>query len=112
MMELLNRELSWLSFNARVLQETLDTKVPLVERIRFLGIYSNNMDEFFRVRVANVKRMISLKEEEVFGFDGKPADLLEEIRSVVMDQQKQFEASYRNLIEELSQNQIFHLNSC
>jgi len=108
-MELLNRELSWLSFNARVLQETMDTKIPLVERIRFLGIYSNNMDEFFRVRVANVKRMITLHEEEVSGFDGKPADLLEEIRSVVMDQQKQFEASYRNLIDELSQNQIFQL---
>lgn len=107
---MVNRELSWLSFNARVLQESMDTKVPLVERVRFLGIYSNNMDEFFRVRVANVKRMISVKGSEVSGFDGTAADLLDEIRYVVLNQQKQFEASYRNLVEELAQNHIFQLH--
>lgn len=109
-MELINRELSWLSFNARVLQESMDAKVPLVERVRFLGIYSNNMDEFFRVRVANVKRMISLKKNAVSGFPGTATELMEEIREVVLNQQKQFEASYRNLVEELAQNQIFQLH--
>lgn len=111
-MELVNRELSWLSFNERVLQESRDPKVPLVERMRFLGIYSNNMDEFFRVRVANVKRMISLKGKSdlVSGFDGTPSQLLEEIRDVVLRQQKEFEASYKELVEELSENQIFQLH--
>lgn len=108
-MELVNRELSWLSFNERVLQESMDPKVPLVERMRFLGIYSNNMDEFFRVRVANVKRMITLKKSAVSGFNGTANELLEEIREVVLRQQKQFEASYKKLVDELEENRIFQL---
>ena len=58
------RELSWLSFNQRVLQEAADKKNPIIERIRFLGIYSNNMDEFYRVRVAEVKRKIYIHLNE------------------------------------------------
>src|SRR5690606_712580 len=54
------RDISWLAFNGRVLQEAADTSVPLRERIKFLGIFSNNMDEFFRVRVATLKRMVEL----------------------------------------------------
>ena len=57
----ITRDISWLSFNARVLQEAADNTVPLKERIKFLGIFSNNTDEFFRVRVATLKRMIELE---------------------------------------------------
>ena len=56
------RELSWLSFNARVLQEAQNPVVPLIERVRYLGIFSNNLDEFFRVRVAEVRRLISVSK--------------------------------------------------
>lgn len=106
----INRELSWLSFNERVLQEALDTKVPLVERMRFLGIYSNNMDEFYRVRVANIKRMISVQNRKVDGFKGTPQDLYDEIRRVVIKQQREFEKAYTQIVEALEEDGIFHLD--
>lgn len=108
--KLINRELSWLSFNERVLQEAQDERVPLIERFRFLGIYSNNMDEFFRVRVANIKRMVPLKKIKIEGFNGTAAELLEEIRKKVIQQQKTFEEVYQYLIQELEKEQIFQLN--
>ena len=90
-MKIVNRELSWLSFNERVLQEALDEKVPLIERIRFLGIYSNNMDEFYRVRVANIRRMLSFRKPKMAGFNGNAEELYKEIRRVVLKQQEKFE---------------------
>lgn len=109
-MSYINRELSWLSFNERVLQEAADVSVPLVERMRFLGIYSNNMDEFYRVRVANIKRMISLHNRKVEGFKGTPQDLFDEIRTVVIKQQRMFEASYSAIVEALQKDGIMHLD--
>jgi polyphosphate kinase len=105
-MEFFNRELSWLSFNERVLQEALDTDVPVVERMRFLGIYSNNLDEFFRVKVATVKRLIELKNKKIEGFSGTPSELLKEIKKVVVKQQQQFELAYQKILNELKSKHI------
>ncbi len=60
----IEKELSWLSFNERVLQEAADKSNPLIERMRFLGIYSNNLDEFYKVRFADLKRRILIGEEQ------------------------------------------------
>lgn len=83
-----NRELSWLSFNARVLQEAADETVPLIERLRFLGIFSNNLDEFFKVRYATVKRIDLAGKTGKSALGGiKASKLLEEITKIVIDQQ-------------------------
>lgn len=105
-MELFNRELSWLSFNERVLQESLDVTNPLIERIRFLGIYSNNMDEFFRVRVATIRRMVVFGTKKVEGFKGGPKGLLREIKKVVLEQQQLFRLSYEMLLKTLGDHNI------
>jgi polyphosphate kinase len=106
-----NREISWLSFNGRVLQEAQDKSVPLIERIKFLGIFSSNMDEFFRVRVANLRRMLALinqrKETEVLY---SPQVLLNEIQGIVLGQQAKFDRIYKGLLKELEEEKIFIIN--
>lgn len=86
----LNRELSWLQFNARVLQEAEDQTVPLIERLRFLGIFSNNLDEFFKVRYATIKRIEQAGKEGKSQLGGiKASELLEVITKIVIEQQSE-----------------------
>lgn len=106
-----NREISWLSFNARVLQEAEDPTVPLFERIRFLGIFSNNLDEFFRVRVAAVRRMLELgKDEETLLGNYSADELYDEIQETVIQQQQKAQEIYRNIWQEMANENIFMLD--
>ncbi|WP_047244817.1 polyphosphate kinase 1 [Maribacter thermophilus] len=103
-----NREISWLWFNERVLQESADTKVPLIERLRFLGIFSNNLDEFFKVRYATVKRIVEAGKtgKSVLGGE-KAKDLLEEITEIVINQQAKSLVILKRIEEELENQNIF-----
>ncbi|MCT4629991.1 polyphosphate kinase 1 [Winogradskyella sp.] len=107
----INRELSWLQFNARVLQEAADKKVPLIERLRFLGIFSNNLDEFFKVRYATVKRIFDAGKGGKSELGGiKAGELLEEITKVVIEQQKESLEILHHIEEELEKENIFIIN--
>src|SRR4030095_3731401 len=108
MKNLIPRDISWLSFNARVLQEASDPSVPLRERIRFLGIHSNNMDEFFRVRVATLKRMIQLGGKKAnMHLEENPENILQEIQTIVLDQQNEFNRIWQGIIKEMEAQNVF-----
>ena len=104
------RDVSWLSFNARVLQEANDPSVPLRERIRFLGIHSNNQDEFFRVRVATLKRMVEVTKKggkQNMHLEASPGQILDDIQKIVLQQQNEFGRIWNGIVKELKAEKIF-----
>ncbi len=107
----IEREKSWLAFNARVLQEAADEAVPLLDRLRFLGIFSNNLDEFFRVRYAAIRRL------SLSGISGQKAlggstanQLLTEITNIVIEQQEESLKILKIIEKKLEAERIFILN--
>jgi polyphosphate kinase len=105
-----DRELSWLSFNARVLQESSDPSNPLIERLKFLGIYSNNQDEFYRVRVATIRRLADLEDHTPDEIEKSYRETLDLVKSEVKRQQKIFVDTYESLLRELRKQNIWIIN--
>ncbi len=103
-----NREISWLSFNKRVLQEALDTSVPVLERLRFLGIYSNNLDEFFRVRVGTLNKLIGNNLAKSLNY--KPEEVLDKIYQTLKKDEYYFARAFSQIKKDLATNGVFFLN--
>ncbi len=101
------RDLSWLAFNERVLQEAQDPDVHIYERLRFIGIYSNNLDEFFRVRVATLSRMVRLGKASKIHLENNPDKILEQIQRNLLDLQGSFDGTFADIIAELAQRGIY-----
>ncbi|MBM3420770.1 MAG: polyphosphate kinase 1 [Bacteroidetes bacterium] len=104
------KEVSWLWFNERLLQEAENESVPLAERLKFLGIYSNNLDEYFRVRVATLKRLSALgtKSVKVLGYDA--ATTQKEVQELVLEQRKRFDRIFNQLLRKLASHGIKFIN--
>lgn len=107
----INRDASWLSFNYRVLQEAKDPSVPLLERIKFLAIYSSNLDEFFRVRVGQLRNLVKVGKKARKELEFNPEKILQRVLKTVNRQQEEFSRIYEEeIVPELRQNKIFLLN--
>lgn len=100
------RDISWLSFNERVLQEAMDEQNHIYDRIKFLGIFSNNQDEFFRVRVATLKRMVAYGKKANVHLEENPQEILSNIYEKVAEQQLLFNKTFTNIIRQLKERNI------
>ncbi len=104
----LNRDLSWLSFNHRVLMEAADASVPLYSRISFLSIFSSNLDEFFRVRMPAVFAFTSIEAKKTSLRDEYPKDLVHQVQATVLKQQEEFGLIFSGqILPELKRNNIY-----
>ncbi|OGX87467.1 polyphosphate kinase 1 [Hymenobacter lapidarius] len=110
-METLSRDLSWLRFNGRVLQEAQSPTVPLLERLKFMAIFSSNLDEFFKVRVATLRRLAKLKKKTRAKLKESPKRQLRQVLAEVKTQQEAFGVTFREqLLPELNAQHIHLLN--
>lgn len=100
------RDISWLSFNARVLQEAEDQSVPILERLKFLGIFSNNLDEFFRVRIAALNRMVQFGKAAKMYVEQNPKEILHNIHQQLQKMQRDFDRIYKDICTELKSMHI------
>ena len=103
------RDISWLSFNERVMQEAKDRHVHLHDRLKFLGIFSNNLDEFYRVRVGTLNKMLGIKKGKAkFHFERNPEQILQEIQDTTKKLQRSFDRTFQQIIKEMGdQHRIF-----
>lgn len=106
----IHRDISWLSFNYRVLQEAMDPAVPLLERLKFLAIYSSNLDEYFRIRVANLRNLKKVGKKTKAELDFAPKGLLKAVHQIVNQQQEEFSQIFeKHIVPELRKHNIYLL---
>ncbi|MCS6969227.1 MAG: polyphosphate kinase 1 [Cytophagales bacterium] len=105
-----DRDVSWLAFNYRVLQEAKDKRLPLYERIKFLAIYSSNMDEFFKIRVAYLRGLAMLKKKTQKQLYFDPVKVLRQVKRIVQKQRAEYLQLFESLMQELKQHRIFFIS--
>ena len=106
----INRELSWLSFNTRVLSESAKRELPLLERLKFLAIYATNLDEFYMIRVAGLKQLFSAGVIVTGSDEMTPLDQLREIRNYLSNEKETLEFNYKTIVKKLEDENLYIKN--